>query len=57
MSNMERLEELLTTMDVPESRTADIDWLSRNLGIRNRMHPNFAEAMKIVITLLNSGKE
>ena len=41
-----RLIELLHKMDVPNTRieTWDINWLGRNLFIRNGKHPNFQEA-------------
>jgi hypothetical protein len=43
-----RLSKILDTMDVPGFRKTDITWLSRNLGINNRDHKDFDEAMRLV---------
>ena len=45
---MDRLREILQTMDVPENRRADLFWLKRNLGIRNREHECFQEALGLI---------
>lgn len=58
---MNRLEEILATMDVPATRHSDHPWLRRNLGIRNRDHADFAEACqlltfeRITVTLTGHG--
>lgn len=48
----ERLEEILTTMDIPENRReinfGNLSWMIRNLAIRNRNHPDFEEACDLV---------
>lgn len=48
----ERLEEILTTMDIPENRReinfGNLSWMIRNLAIRNGNHPNFEEARDLV---------
>jgi hypothetical protein len=48
---MARLCEILDTMEVPELRRHDLHWLRRNLGIRNRLHPDFCEAIRILADL------
>ena len=40
---------LLKTMNIPEARLKDVNWLIRNLPIRNSQHPNFTRAMTILI--------
>jgi hypothetical protein len=47
-----RLQVILNKMDVPILRQNDVRWLSRNLGIRNSAHPDFAEAMRLIKELL-----
>ena len=44
----DELANLLSTMDIPVLRREDLGWLSRNLGIRNQDHPNFAEAIALI---------
>lgn len=48
----ERLEEILTTMDIPENRReinfGNLSWMIRNLAIRNGNHPDFEEARDLV---------
>lgn len=48
----ERLEEILTTMDIPENRReinfGNLSWMIRNLAIRNGNHPDFEEARNLV---------
>lgn len=46
------LHTLLQEMDVPPDRFSDINWLSRNLGIRNQYHANFARANQLVRNIL-----
>lgn len=52
MDKNEQLMQLLETMDVPSLRMNDLRWLSRNLGMRNRRHPQFLEAIKLIRLLL-----
>lgn len=42
------LLKLLQDMDVPINRIRDVQWLLRNLSIRNSQHKNYAAAMKIL---------
>jgi len=54
------LETLLEQMNVPAmrrdtTRTANVRWLNRNLGINNGEHPMFDTAMGIVVWLLKEG--
>lgn len=48
----ERLEEILTTMDIPENRReinfGNLSWMIRNLAIRNGNYPDFEEAHDLV---------
>lgn len=48
----ERLEQILATMDIPENRReinfGNLSWMTRNLAIRNRNHPDFEEARDLV---------
>lgn len=48
----ERLKQILATMDIPENRReinfGNLSWMTRNLVIRNRNHPNFEEAYDLV---------
>ncbi len=48
---MERLRELLSTMQIPERRKEDVQWLCRNLQIQNSRHMNFNEARALLIQL------
>lgn len=43
------LQKLIEGMDVPIHRRHDLLWLSRNLGIRNAQHPNYPEAVKLIV--------
>lgn len=47
-----RLEEIINTMDVPSGRKNDPRWLARNLGFRNRNHPDYNEAINLIKALL-----
>lgn len=60
---MDRLITILLTMDVPRQMVSklcaegvkdgyDLRWLGRNLFTRNRSHPDFPEAVKIIRDLL-----
>lgn len=51
------LEGFLALMDVPEMRrnvhaTANLRWLSRNLGVRNGQDPMFPTTMELIVWLL-----
>lgn len=52
MNDKQRLSEILSTMDIPEIRREinldNLSWLTRNMAIRNRSHPNFEEAWELV---------
>lgn len=55
MNDKERLSEILSTMDVPEIRReinlGNLSWLTRNMAVRNRSHPDFEEARGLVKNL------
>lgn len=56
----ELLAKLLESMDVPEKRrdvsnTSNLNWLLRNLAIRNRDNKDFALAEELIINLLKNG--
>lgn len=51
---MNELQDILNTMDVPVLRKTDLRWLSRNLAVRNRNHPEFFRAMRIIFDLLRN---
>jgi len=47
------LRDLLESMDIPEFRRnienrANLEWLGRNLFIKNSNHPNFPEVIRIL---------
>ena len=48
-----RLIEILNTMNIPELRKNDFNWLIRNLGIGNFDHPNLKEALELIKNLKN----
>ena len=53
MTDQERLKQILDSMDVPETRKdasnpANKMWLLRNLGVRNREHDDFQEAIDLI---------
>lgn len=50
----ETLDSILDTMDVPKGRRNDLQWLLRNLAIRNGQHPRYAEAVLLIKKLLRS---
>lgn len=41
-------------MDVPEKRKGDLQWLRRNLPIRNSGHPDFKQVFQMVVAKLRS---
>mgnify|MGYP003137065749 FL=1 len=45
-----RLLEILATMEIPQMRLErrDWKWMMRNLGVNNREHPDFKEAVKLL---------
>ncbi len=50
---MERLTEILDTMDIPEnnkdiSRFRNVRWLLRNIRVNNKEHKDLAEAVEIL---------
>jgi hypothetical protein len=51
---MNSLLEILNTMDVPEKRKTDLAWLSRNLFIRNKNHPQFNKAIELIKKKIDS---
>lgn len=55
MNDKERLSEILSTMDIPEIRReinlGNLSWLTRNMVVRNRSHPDFEEARTLVKNL------
>jgi hypothetical protein len=48
---MERLQEILDGMEVPQLRRTDLRWLMRNLSINNPDSPLLDEAMAIIKSL------
>jgi len=48
----DHLTRILRTMDIPERRSilsfANLRWLSRNLAINNRAHPDLEEALSLI---------
>ena len=40
----QQLTTVLKTMDVPEKRKSDINWLARNLFVRNKNHVDYDKA-------------
>ena len=46
--DIQKFDELVSTMDIPQERLHDWNWLIRNLGIRNSNHPNFQEAKQMI---------
>jgi len=52
---LDRLRELTNDMDVPEYRKDSPRWLARNLGIRNKEHPNYSKAKELISYLIKTG--
>lgn len=52
MPTLDRLIDILKTMDVPEDKfntgSISFGWLNRNLRINNFDHPDIDEAMRII---------
>ena len=55
MDGLSALAYLLEGMDVPEQRRNDLEWLDRNLGIRNRNHRNYPVARRLIKAKLRRG--
>ena len=53
----DHLTRILRSMDIPERRLilsfANLRWLSRNLAINNRDHPDLEEALRLIHDQLN----
>lgn len=54
---MNQLFELIKNMDLPSFRKTqdtihNIEWLGRNIGIRNSDHPNFNQALEVIKSIL-----
>jgi hypothetical protein len=52
---LDRLEKLVTPMDVKAYKRRNPSWLQKNMADRNSKHPNFEEASTIVEELLKHG--
>lgn len=52
MNDKQRLSEILSIMDILKIRReinlGNLSWLTRNMAIRNRNHPDFEEAWSLV---------
>ena len=51
MKDLEQLQTLIRTMELPFYRKANLDkhgllWLARNMGMRNKNHPKYPEAVE-----------
>jgi hypothetical protein len=42
------ITEILDTMDIPENRKTDTQWLIRNVGIKNRNHPEYNKLIMLL---------
>ena len=56
----EELSELIRDMDIPDVRRdlssrRNLEWLGRNMFVRNKEHPNFESANNLLRTILRSG--
>ena len=47
-TTMERLKEILATMDIPPMRVNDLGWLQRNIQINNGEHPDIETALQLI---------
>lgn len=45
---MSELQQILKTMNIPEKRLGDFNWLLRNIGIRNAAHPKLQRAIELL---------
>ncbi len=52
MSDIEELQKIIETMDIPQMRRnlipQNIMWLNRNLRINNSQHPDIEKAMTLI---------
>jgi hypothetical protein len=51
-TKQDRLNEILSTMDVPKFRKKDLHWLDRNVWIWNGNHPDIKECCELINDLL-----
>lgn len=56
MTNEEKLESILNTMDIPPFRKNDMGWLMRNIKIRNDNHPQINEAIQLIKNINKESK-
>ena len=54
-SKLEKLEKLVSKMDVPVYRRRNVRWLQSHLHERNLQHKNYQQAMEIIEELLCNG--
>ena len=49
-SDIDRLRQILASMDLPRDRVETLDkgWILRNIGIRNGSHPDLDEAVALL---------
>ena len=56
--NIEELNDILSTMDIPETRRVinakNLRWLLRNIRVRNGKHPRIKEVISSIIALLRT---
>ena len=57
MNDIEQLQTLLRTMHLPTYRKASLDkhgllWLARNMGMQNKEHPKYPNAVELLKKLL-----
>lgn len=62
MNQSEKLGQLMqilhsTTMDIPEMRKNDFQWLLRNLAIRNSKHPDFIKTIGLIKDVIKGDKQ
>lgn len=55
---IEALKEQIKDMDIPEMRRElkleNLNWLKRNLGIKNSLHENFPKAISNIVYILKN---
>jgi hypothetical protein len=54
-AKVDELCRLTSKMEVPGTRRTSIIWLSKNLAVKNRNHPDFARAMELITELRKIG--
>lgn len=52
---LNRLGNLTASMSVPCYRRKSVVWLLRNMGVKNKEHPNFPKAIEILEELSRRG--